>query len=70
MTFGIEKCTTYKVTCGDVNFTDITFENHGGSQYTVYSRGEEFDVFNYSGDKPFDAINEYLNTYAKENGYA
>jgi len=70
MVFGIEKCTTYKVTSGDVNFTDITFENHGGSQYTVYSHGEEFDVFNYSGDKPFEAINEYLTRYAVENGYA
>jgi hypothetical protein len=67
--FGIEKCTTYKVVCGDVDFTDITVENHGGSQYTVYRRGEEFDVFNYSGDKPFEAINEYLKWYAKENGY-
>jgi hypothetical protein len=70
MVFGIEKCTTYKVTSGDVNFTDITFENYGGNEYTVYSHGEEFDVFNYKGDKPFDAINEYLTRYAIENGYA
>ena len=70
MTFGIEKCTTYKVMCGDIDFTDITFENHGGSLYTVYSRGEEFDAFDYRGDKPFDAIHNYLTTYAKENGYA
>ena len=70
MTFGIEKCTTYKVMCGDIDFIDITFENHGGSLYTVYSRGEEFDAFDYRGDKPFDAIHDYLTTYAKENGYA
>ena len=70
MTFGIEKHSTYTVTCGDVDFTDITFENHGGSLYTVYSRGEEFDAFDYRGDKPFDAIHDYLTTYAKENGYA
>ena len=70
MVFGIEKVTTYKVTCGDIDFTDITFENHGGSLYTVYSRGEEFDAFDYKGDKPFDAMHDYLETYAKENGYA
>jgi hypothetical protein len=70
MTFGIEKCTTYKVTCGDVDFTDITFENHGGSLYTVYSYGEEIDVFDYKGDKPFDAMHDYLEKYAVENGYA
>jgi hypothetical protein len=70
MIFGIEKCTTYKVTCGDVDLTHITVENNGGSMYSVYSNGEEIDVFNYRGDKPFDAIHDYLETYAKENGYA
>jgi hypothetical protein len=70
MVFGIEKCTTYKVTCGDIDLTHITFENNGGSSYSVYSYDEEIDVFNYNGDKPFDAIHDYLETYAKENGYA
>jgi hypothetical protein len=70
MVFGIEKHNTYTVTSGDINLRHIVIENHGGSQYTVYSYGDEIDVFNYSGDKPFEAINEYLTTYAIENGYA
>jgi hypothetical protein len=70
MVFGIEKHNTYTVTCGDIDLRHIVIENHGGSLYTVYSYGEEIDVFDYKGDKPFDAINDYLETYAKENGYA
>jgi hypothetical protein len=27
------------------------------------------DVFTYKGDKPFDAIHDYLEKYAIENGY-
>jgi hypothetical protein len=27
------------------------------------------DAFTYKGDKPFDAIHDYLTTYAIENGY-
>lgn len=69
MVFGIEKCTTYKVTCGDIDLTHITFENYGGELYTVYNNGEEFDVFNYSGDKPFDAIHDYLIKYADETWF-
>lgn len=70
MTFGIEKVTKYEVACGDVDLTHLSFENTGGSMYAVYSNGEEIDVFNYRGDKPFDAIHEYLERYAVENGYA
>ena len=70
MVLGIEKFTTYKVTCGDVDLTHITVENNGGSMYSVYSNGEEIDVFTYNGDKPFDAIHDYLETYAINNGYA
>lgn len=70
MVFGIEKVTKYEVACGDVDLTHLSFENTGGDMYAVYSNGEEIDVFTYSGDKPFDAINDYLETYAKENGYA
>ena len=69
MTFGIEKHSTYTVTCGDVDLSHITVENYGGGTYLVYSYGDEIDAFTYSGDKPFDAINDYLNTYAIENGY-
>ena len=69
MTFGIEKCTTYKVMCGDIDLRHIVIENHFSDTYLVYSYGEEIDAFTYSGDKPFDAINDYLNTYAIENGY-
>ena len=68
LVFGIEKVTKYEVTCGDVDLTHLTFENTGGSMYAVYSNGKEIDVFTYSGDKPFDAINDYLNTYAAQNG--
>ncbi len=68
--FGIEKVTTYQVTCGDIDLTHLLFENTGGSMYAVYSNGEEIDVFNYRGDKPFDAIHDYLERYAVENGYA
>jgi hypothetical protein len=70
MMFGIEKCTTYKVTCGDVDLTHITVENNGGPMYSVYSNGEEIDVFNYRGDKPFDAIHDYLERYAIDNNFA
>lgn len=70
MTFGIEKVTKYEVACGDVDLTHLSFENVGGSMYVVYSNGKEIDVFTYNGDKPFDAIHNYLETYAKENGYA
>jgi hypothetical protein len=69
MVFGIEKHNTYTVTCGDIDLSHIVIENHGGSMYIVYSYGEEIDVFDYKGDKPFDAIHDYLTTYAKEYGY-
>ena len=69
MVFGIEKHNVYTVTCGDIDLCHIVIENHGGSLYTVYSYGEEIDVFDYKGDKPFDAIHDYLTTYANENGY-
>jgi hypothetical protein len=70
MNLGIEKSTIYRVTCGDVDLTHMTVENNGGSMYSVYSNGKEIDVFNYRGDKPFDAIHDYLERYAVENGYA
>jgi len=69
MTFGIEKHSTYTVTCGDVDLSHISVENYGGGTYLVYSYDEEIDAFTYSGDKPFDAINDYLSKYAIENGY-
>jgi hypothetical protein len=69
LAFGIEKHFTYTVTCGDVDLSHIVIENHFSDTYLVYSYGEEIDAFTYSGDKPFDAINDYLNTYAIENGY-
>ena len=69
MTFGIEKHETYKVTCGDIDLSHITVENYSGDTYIVYSHGEEMDVFTYKGDKPFDAIHDYLEKYAIENGY-
>ena len=70
MNLGIEKSTIYRVTCGDVDLTHMTVENNGGSMYSVYSNGKEIDVFNYRGDKPFDAIHDYLERYTVENGYA
>jgi hypothetical protein len=70
MKFEIAKHNVYTVTCGDINLSHIVIENHGGSMYAVYSYGEEIDIFDYRGDKPLDAIHDYLETYAKENGYA
>jgi len=70
MMFGIEKVTTYQVTCGDVDLTHLSFEHNGGSAYSVYSEGVEIDVFNYRGDKPFDAIHDYLERYAIDNNFA
>ena len=70
MVFGIEKSTVYNITCGDIDLSHITVVNNGGSSYSVYSYDEEIDVFNYRGDKPFDAIHEYLEAYAVNNGYA
>jgi hypothetical protein len=69
MVFGIEKHFIYKVTCSDIDLSHITVENHGSDTYIVYSHGEEMDAFTYKGDKPFDAIHDYLTTYAIENGY-
>jgi len=70
MMFGIEKVTKYEVTCGDIDLTHLSFENTGGGMYAVYSNGDEIDVFTYNGDKPFDAIHDYLEAYAVNNGYA
>lgn len=70
MVFGIEKHIVYKVTCGDIDLSHITVENYSGGTYLVYSYDEEIDVFIYNGDKPFDAIHDYLTAYAVENGYA
>lgn len=69
LVFGIEKHIVYKVACGDVDLSHITIESYGSGTYLVYSYGEEIDAFDYKGDKPFDAINDYLSTYAIENGY-
>lgn len=69
MNFGIEKSTVYTVTCGDVDLTHLTIENKGGSLYNVYSNGREIDCFDYRGNKPFDAIHNYLNDYAISNNY-
>jgi hypothetical protein len=69
MVFGIEKHTTYTVTCGNIDLSHITVENYNSDTYIVYSHGEEMDVFTYKGDKPFDAIHDYLEKYAIENGY-
>lgn len=69
MVFGIEKHLIYKVTCGDIDLSHITVENYDSDTYIVYSHGEEMDVFTYKGDKPFDAIHDYLEKYAVENGY-
>ena len=70
LNFGIYKQTVYIVEFGDVDLSHIKIENNGSDEYIVFSYGEEIDVFNYSGNNPFDAINNYLSTYAKENGYA
>jgi hypothetical protein len=70
LNFGIYKQTVYIVEFGDVDLRHIKIENNDDDQYYVFSYGEEIDVFNYSGNDPFDAINKYLNTYAIENGYA
>jgi hypothetical protein len=69
LNFGIYKQTVYIVEFGDVDLSHIKIENNGSDDYVVFSYGEEIDVFNYSGDDPFDAINKYLSTYANENGY-
>lgn len=70
MVFGIEKVTTYKVTCGDIDLTHLSFENNDSEMYSVYSNGVEIDVFNYRGNKPFDAIHDYLERYAVDNNFA
>ena len=69
LNFGIYKQNVYIVEFGDVDLSHIKIENNDGDDYYVFSYGEEIDMFTYSGDDPFDAINDYLSKYAKENGY-